>query len=826
MTDKEEIIRALDLWFLPGDVFEIRILKAVAPGYLKPHTESGYFDYDNIPTAADAIGKLRAYAGAYVTINPVSPELLARACNRLCPAESESTTADSDIVCRRWLLIDCDAVRKAKISSTDAEHEAALTKAREISDGLSSLGWPLPVMLDSGNGAQLTYRIDVPADDGGLVQRVLGEIAKASSDTVKVDVTVFNPARIWRIPGTMNCKGDSIPVRPHRMAKIISAPEPVETVPTELLQLIVGSAAQAGDNATLAPQPVYVEPGGFAIDDWVVKHAPDAGQPRDWKGGRKWVFNVCPFNPAHDNKSAVLIQEASGAIAFKCHHDGCVGNDWRKLRAMREPGFYDRPKEESLASVDIGGIMSQQSKPRPVLPDATIVCPEKSEIITPWRSITNGDIMACLEGTFLGELADIYASVSRPQLPLEGALLKAIVTAACCLSGEASEEELQRRYGGNLGSVSFIGHDRARMKINTSGGQLCNAYAMLVAPSACGKDIGGLIGKFSHMRNPDIYHADKGNFVPDWNLGTAGSAAGIAGVLSRKPNALLSISEMSSWLDKDCWQSRAAEFLTQVFGMGYFDENFSDRGRCASSRSAVYCAPNIIANIQPNVFNEKVDIIDVETGFVGRFLIAKMPEFYGNPKSFDSVAVLKRMELAIQPFLRKRGIVEFEDGYSDALQQIFIGKCDQRFVPSWRRLCNEYYPRFVVMLSITGDIRTQGEEVVITDDTRYRAKLLVLWFFANAERVLSGIVESVGNSRILEKQLKRIFNIIRDSDRGEGVLTSEISYKASGSGTTAKQRQDLLMELEARRWIARNDDGRFTVLNPPLDLEKLRKKKS
>lgn len=362
MTDKEEIIRALKLWFLPGDVFEIRILKAVTPGYLKTHTESGYFDYDNIPSAADAIGKLRAYAGAYVTINPVSPDLLARACNRLCPAESESTTADSDIVRRRWLLIDCDAVRKAKISSTDAEHEAALAKAREIREGLSSLGWPLPVMLDSGNGAQLTYRIDLPTDDGGLVQRVVGEIAKASSDTVKVDLTVFNPARIWRISGTMNCKGDSIPVRPHRMAKIISVPESVETVPTKLLQQITGTAAPAGDNATLDAQPVYIEPGGFIIDDWIAKYAPDAGQPRNWKGGRKWVFNVCPFNPAHDNKSAVLIQEPSGAIAFRCHHDGCVGNDWRKLRAMREPGCYDRPPEESLPSVDIDGIMSQQSK--------------------------------------------------------------------------------------------------------------------------------------------------------------------------------------------------------------------------------------------------------------------------------------------------------------------------------------------------------------------------------------------------------------------------------------------------------------------------------
>lgn len=33
------------------------------------------------------------------------------------------------------------------------------------------------------------------------------------------------------------------------------------------------------------------------------------------------------------------------------------------------------------------------------------------------------------------------------------------------------------------------------------------------------------------------------------------------------------------------------------------------------------------------------------------------------------------------------------------------------------------------------------------------------------------------------------------------------------------------MLLEARQWIARNDDGRYTVLNPPPDLERGRKRR-
>ena len=90
MIDANEIIRALKLWFQAGDVFEVRVLDAVSADWMRPHTESGYFDYEHIPDAAAAIGKLRAYRGAYATVNPVKPELLARAWNRIRPVLKET----------------------------------------------------------------------------------------------------------------------------------------------------------------------------------------------------------------------------------------------------------------------------------------------------------------------------------------------------------------------------------------------------------------------------------------------------------------------------------------------------------------------------------------------------------------------------------------------------------------------------------------------------------------------------------------------------------------------------------------------------------------
>jgi hypothetical protein len=144
--------------FEEGQVVEVRILNA-------PHTVSGYYD-DFAQMATDAL----AYSGraaVYATLNPVNPALMARAANRLQP-KPRATTTDADILRRRWLPIDFDPVRPADISSTDAEHEAALERARGCRAHLRQEGWPEPILADSGNGAHLLYRIDLSNDAEAL----------------------------------------------------------------------------------------------------------------------------------------------------------------------------------------------------------------------------------------------------------------------------------------------------------------------------------------------------------------------------------------------------------------------------------------------------------------------------------------------------------------------------------------------------------------------------------------------------------------------------------------------------------------------------------
>ena len=446
MTDKNEIIRALRLWFQSGDVFEVRVLDAVTAEWMRPHMESGYFDYEHIPDAADAIGKLRSYRGAYATVNPVNPDLLARACNRIRSITKEPTTADSDIAERRWLLVDCDPKRATGISSSDSEHDAALSMACKIRNGLAASGWPTPILQDSGNGMQMMYRINLPAVDHELVKRCIAGIATAGDNAVDIDTTVHNPARIWRIPGTMNCKGDSVPSRPHRMAKILSVPDEIKLVSPKQMEC----AASWEKTEIIANEDCSDVINSFDIDDWIRRFCPELGQPGDWKGGRKWVFPVCPFNDAHRNRSAVLIQEPSGAIAFRCHHNGCTGNDWKKLRVLKEPGCYDQPP---LMNINIDGILNQKCKAR----ESIVQDMERTEIAVS-DSIPFPPDLFNVPG-FIGDVMTFSMDYAPfPNKPLAFA-----------------------------GAVALQAHLAAR-KVQTPTGLRTNPYIIALAKSGVGKD--------------------------------------------------------------------------------------------------------------------------------------------------------------------------------------------------------------------------------------------------------------------------------------------------------------------------------------------------
>src|SRR5262249_38810007 len=103
--------------------------------------------------------------------------LLARRANRADRAESGDGASDADVTGRRCLLVDVDPKRPSGVSATDDEKGLALELARDVRHYLTGRGWPAPILADSGNGYHLQYKIDLPADDGGTVERCLKVLA-------------------------------------------------------------------------------------------------------------------------------------------------------------------------------------------------------------------------------------------------------------------------------------------------------------------------------------------------------------------------------------------------------------------------------------------------------------------------------------------------------------------------------------------------------------------------------------------------------------------------------------------------------------------------
>lgn len=159
----------------------------------------------------------------FVGVNPRRPDK--------CPVTNKlrrGKTATNDCVAKRtWLFVDIDAARTGNAggqdeSSTNAEKEAA----RAVLDHVLLVlcehhGWPRPMVCDSGNGFHALFRIDLPADDKGLIRKVLLAVNRLGFGGAKIDTTVHDAVRLTRCYGTMNRKGTATPDRPHRATSIL-----------------------------------------------------------------------------------------------------------------------------------------------------------------------------------------------------------------------------------------------------------------------------------------------------------------------------------------------------------------------------------------------------------------------------------------------------------------------------------------------------------------------------------------------------------------------------------------------------------------------------
>ncbi|MDX1962856.1 MAG: YfjI family protein [Pirellulales bacterium] len=350
LYNPDDILRTLQTITEPGQCFEIRVLAGTTPSDRRGSVYSGYFDDPAKAVSALDAQRFVSWKGAYCTPNPVKPGLLQRAVNKF--NSGIKSASDGDIVARRWLLVDVDPTRPAETSSSDAEHAAAAERINAIDNWLwETFQFPPAIVADSGNGGHLLYRVDLPADDNGLIKKVLEAIAAEWDDeTCKVDCSVFNPARIWRWYGSLACKGDRdgdklTPPRPWRQSKILVVPDALEPVPLDKLEAVAALAPQPQQPAKVAHSNGYHSNGQFDLEALLRNYSGRVQGPSDYAGkngrGKLWKLIPCPWNSQHDKGECCVIQFDGGGISAGCFHNSCSGKSWTDLRDILEPNWRE-----------------------------------------------------------------------------------------------------------------------------------------------------------------------------------------------------------------------------------------------------------------------------------------------------------------------------------------------------------------------------------------------------------------------------------------------------------------------------------------------------
>lgn len=210
----------------------------------EPHAHlCGYYQASSFGQLAKDVKQVDGSAsGIYYTLNSLDQASLKPAPNSFKPAPVVNAPKISNIVRRRMFLVDIDPVREPNCSASDDEKHNAYLLTRLVYRDLKRAGWPKPVVVDSGNGYHLLYKIDLTVDDGGLVRNCLKALAvRHNYDVVKIDTSVHDAVRIAKLPGTLACKGQSSPERPHRRSGFFKLPDEFKVVSQKLLTKLAGS---------------------------------------------------------------------------------------------------------------------------------------------------------------------------------------------------------------------------------------------------------------------------------------------------------------------------------------------------------------------------------------------------------------------------------------------------------------------------------------------------------------------------------------------------------------------------------------------------------
>lgn len=244
---------------------------------------------------------------------------------------------DSNISSYRFLLIDVDPERPSGTCATEAEKQSAITKTDNILEWFENNGFAQEniIIADSGNGMHLLVPLNFITANSAkdTVKAFLNLLSKKFSDKdSKIDTTVYNPSRITRLYGTINCKGENTSERPHRQSKLMRIPSEVlaglteEDLKTLTVKLEDSLTEKVNKTVLESIEASDVKPYILAKGEEWLKHynLEFHSYKEDEHGTKLYPFKTCPMKEhSNTDSGACFTITKYGRCRFKCLHASC-----------------------------------------------------------------------------------------------------------------------------------------------------------------------------------------------------------------------------------------------------------------------------------------------------------------------------------------------------------------------------------------------------------------------------------------------------------------------------------------------------------------------
>lgn len=338
MVDKEQLQLWWNTFVGEGNFTEVRILGRFS--------YSGYFrNFENL------ISQIEPYMNMddeqiYFVLNSIDKDCYARPqCERFVKYPKVTTT-DSDIIRRKFLLLDFDPIRKSQTNSSDAQFELAHKKAQDVYRFLiKEKGFTDSIICISGNGWHIIVPVDLPCDEetNKVIKDFYTYMGSIFTDeNIEFDEKVYTNARLTKLYSTWAKKGANVPSNPWRQSKIVYIPKELKPTPIEKIKELADLLPKEEPKPT---QKVKSFNERFDLEQWLNTYGIEYRKKQDGSS-KKYEIKTCPWHTTHsvDNPySSAIYQDADGKVTYTCAHSHCSDKQWKDFRLYYQPDAYDKP---------------------------------------------------------------------------------------------------------------------------------------------------------------------------------------------------------------------------------------------------------------------------------------------------------------------------------------------------------------------------------------------------------------------------------------------------------------------------------------------------